>query len=203
MTKPIKVFVSYSWGIEEETRIVDEIEKLCPPRGIKLIRDRNEIQHGELIENFMNDLSGSEHIITIFSKPYFKSKWCMFELLRIWQKGDFQERTYPVIADDIDLQNSSYRIDEVDHWQNKHQKLKTRLDGRDPSLYIEEYKQLNLLRDISQDVNNLMVFAAGRLTTPLDQLREENYAQILDQIRRIPSSFIAEIEMFIWIMLDQ
>lgn len=180
----VKVFVSYSWGIEASTGIVDEIASYCQtPRTINLIRDRDAMQHGDLIMDFMNHLSGGEHVLTVFSKPYFKSKWCMYELLKIWQKGDFKERTHPIIADDCDLQNDIYRINTAKYWIGKHRELEQVLEGEDPSLFIEEFKKLNMLRDIAQHVNELMNFAAGRLTTELPDLRAQHYTQILNLIQ--------------------
>jgi hypothetical protein len=182
VSDPVNVFVSYSWGVERDTGIVDELEALCPARNIRLIRDKNTLQHGDLIEQFMNELTGGEHVITVFSKPYFQSRWCMYELLKTWQKGDFQPRTHPIIADDCDLQDAEYRIGVVKHWIAEHQKIWRLLDGQDPSPYVEEIKKANLLRDISQNASELMNFAAGRLTTPLADLRAQNYAQLLDNI---------------------
>lgn len=182
MTNKKAVFVSYSWAVEDETNIVDEIETLCPARDIDLIRDRNELKHGDLIDDFMQRLSGGEHIITVFSNPYFQSIWCMYELVEIWKSKKFQQRTHPVIADDCDLQSARYRMDTVEYWVEKYQKLDQLLKGRDPSLLVEEFKKLKLLRNISQEANDIMNFAAGRVTTKLSELRDQQYAQILDQI---------------------
>ncbi len=187
MPDPVSVFVSYSWGVEEDTGIVDELEVLCSTRNIHLIRDKHAMRHGDLIAQFMNTLTGGEHIITVFSKAYFQSRWCMYELLRTWQKGDFQERTHPIIADDCDLQDAAYRIGVVDYWVAAHNEISRLLDGRDPTLYVKEIEKANMLRDISQNANKLMNFAAGRLTTPLDQLKAQNYAQLLDCIQPIQS----------------
>lgn len=189
----LNVFVSYSWGVEHDTGIVGELEKLCQFRKINLMRDNNEIKHGELIQQFMDKLTGGEHIITVFSKPYFQSPWCMYELLKTWQKGDFQQRTHPIIADDCNLQDAAYRIGVVDYWITEHDKIRKLLEGRDPALFVEEFKKANLLRDISQNANELMNFAAGRLTTPLEQLKAKQYAQLLDLIcplYEVPSTAI-------------
>jgi hypothetical protein len=177
------VFVSYSWSVEHGTGIVAELENHCPSRNIRLLRDNNEIKHGEPIQQFMDKLTGGEHVITVFSQPYFQSPWCMYELLRTWQKGGFQERTHPIIADGCDLQDMAYRIGVVDHWIAEHDKIRKLLEGRDPALYVDEYERANVIRDISQNASKLMNFAAGRLTTPLAELRAQDYAPLLDGIQ--------------------
>lgn len=176
MADPVSVFVSYSWSTERDTGIVNELGKQCASRNIRLLRDNNEIKHGELIQQFMDELTGGEHVITVFSKPYFQSSWCMYELLKTWQKGDFQQRTHPIIADDCDLQDAAYRIGVVDYWVAEHQKIEAMLKGRDPALFVKEHENANMLRDISQNANELMNFAKGRLTTELAELKAQNYA---------------------------
>lgn len=194
MINPVSVFVSYSWGVERDTGIVAELKNHCKSRNIHLLQDNNEIKHGELIQQFMDKLTGGEHVITVFSKPYFHSPWCMYELLRTWQKGDFQQRTHPIIADDCDLQDAAYRIGVVKHWVAEHEKIRQLLDGQDAALFVEEFKKANILRDISQNANELMNFAAGRLTTPLAELKAQNYAQLLDRIQPVkPSDVQAEL----------
>ncbi|MEZ5537534.1 MAG: SUMF1/EgtB/PvdO family nonheme iron enzyme [Thiolinea sp.] len=177
------VFVSYSWSVERETGIVAELEKHCQSRHIHLLQDNNEIKHGELIREFMDKLTGGEHVITIFSKPYFQSPWCMYELLRTWQKGDFQQRTHPIIADDCNLQDRDYRISVVKFWLAEYAKVSASLAGVDPSLIGKEYEKANIIRDISQNANELMNFAAGRLNTSLADLRTRDYAPLLESIQ--------------------
>lgn len=169
--------------MKRDTGIVETLGKLCPERDIQFIRDSNTLQHGELINDFMDNLSGGEHIITVFSDTYFKSTWCMYELLTTWQKGNFKDRTHPVIVDDLYLQDEDYRIGLTDFWKAKYEAAESKLAGRDPTVFIEEHKRVKLCRDIYQNINELINFAANRLTTPLDQLKAQDYAQILDQIR--------------------
>ena len=182
MTKPVKVFISYSWAQEKHTRVVDELEGLCHQRNIQLIRDKNEMQHGDLIKDFMDQLSGSEHIITIFSDAYFRSTWCMYELLTMWQRGNFQTRTHPIAIDGIDLQSDQYRMAVTDYWQEKFEATESSLRGRDPTVFIDEHKRVKHYRDYYQNINELLNFAAGRLTTPLELLKQQGYAQVLDKI---------------------
>lgn len=183
MVSPVKVFVSYSWDVERDTGIVDELEEQCLQCAIQLIRDNNTLLHGGLIQEFMDQLSGGEHIITVFSESYFRSKWCMYELLSTWRKGDFKDRTHPIILDGCNLNDDEFRIGLTDFWEGKYKALKARLDGRDPIDFIEEQNQVKWYRDIYQNINELLNFAVGRVITPLEQLKEQHYSQFLDRIK--------------------
>lgn len=185
VSESINVFVSYSWAVEEDTKIVDELDRLCHQRGIKLIRDNNTLKHGDLIEDFMKKLSKGGHVITVFSKPYFQSKWCMYELLCIYQKGEFEQRTHPVIADDLDLQDRAYRLGLVKYWQKQYEKIKLEIKDFDSELVVDEINDAKLYRDISQKINEIVKFAADRVTTPLAELQKQNYTQLLDRIKLV------------------
>lgn len=211
MSVPVKVFVSYSWAIERDTGIVDELGKQCEVRNIQLVRDNNTLQHGDLIRGFMDQLSGGEHIITVFSDAYFKSKWCMYELLSAWQKGDFKDRTHPIIVDGCNLKDDDFRIGLTDFWKGECQALETKLKGRDPVDFIEEHKQVKWYRDIFQNINELLNFVAVRMTTPLEQLKEQHYAQLLDRIRPVQTGddylpdaeFLEEIKKYLALDLNK
>ncbi|MCP5251081.1 MAG: toll/interleukin-1 receptor domain-containing protein [Burkholderiales bacterium] len=211
MTSPAKVFVSYSWKVERDTGIVNELEQLCRERDIQLVRDSSTMQHGDLIRDFMDRLAGGEHIITVFSDAYFKSAWCMYELLTTWQRGDFKNRTHPIKVDGIDLQDDDCRIDLTEFWETKYESAKSKLAGRDPTVFIEEHKRVKLCRDIYQNINELINFAASRLTTPLDQLKAQQYSQLLDQIRpqgidehgQADNGFLAEIKALLAVDLKK
>lgn len=186
MAKPVKVFVSYSWEQEKHTRIVDELEGLCRQRNIQLIRDKNEMQHGELIKEFMDQLSGGEHIITVFSDTYFRSDWCMYELLATWNKGNFKDRTHSLLIDvNCNLGNVKYHDDIISYWEDKEKRTDELLNGKNLKNRKKLYDKSVLYRDISQNIDELLDFSAGRVITHLKALKEKNFSQILDQINPV------------------
>lgn len=188
MPRPVKVFVSYSWATKNQIPIVDEIGKLCPERDIQLIRDNTALKHGEPIDKFMDELSRGDHVITIFSKPYFESKWCMYELLSMSNRDDFEKRILPVITEDCQLGESDFRLQLVNFWNQKFQQERAKIEGIDPLLIQEEIKHVELYRNITQDINKIMNFLAKILITPLTVLSSENYARLLDGIAPIKAT---------------
>ena len=185
MSESINVFVSYSWGVEKDTQIVEDLDSLCQQRGINLIQDNKTLKHGDFIKKFMDELSKGEHVITVFSKPYFESKWCMYELLCIYQPGDFGQRTHPVIADDCDLKDQDYRLKLVDFWRERFELTQDKLKKYDTLTVQSEYRHVELYRDIYQNINKLVNFAADRVTHSLTELKKQNYAQLLDRIKPV------------------
>jgi TIR domain len=188
MSESIKVFVSYSWATENDTHILDEVDKFCPPRNLMLIRDCKTLKHGEPIDKFMNELTKAEHIITVFSKPYFKSKWCLYELLKIYQRGDFEQRTHALIADECNLQDEDYRLHITDFWTDKFNALDKKLKGHNTLDVMSEYEYLDLYRKIYQNINEIVNFASRRVTTKLPELRAQHYEPLLANLAPIKTS---------------
>ena len=192
MTKP-KVFVSYSWKVEKQTNIVAELEEQCQLREIELILDKNVLKHGDRIKTFMDDLAKAEHVITVFSKPYFKSKWCMYELLHTFDKGEFQKRAHHLIADDCDLKDADYRIAISDFWKEQDSLAEARITGRDARFIQDEVEYAKQIHNIFEKINVMMNFAAGSSITELSDLKANNYTQLLDSIKLAP---VAETPKF-------
>lgn len=189
----VKVFVSYSWGVENDTGVVTELQRLCRERDIELIRDNEAMKHGDSINAFMDDLSSARNVITVFSDAYFKSKWCMYELLKTWWAGGFEQRTHPINADQCALDDDAYRANLVTYWKNKYQEAQKRWANHEPDTVLDERKHLNIYRDISQNISTILACAHQRVTTPIVDLQAQNYAPLLDAIKRLPPPFIDKI----------
>lgn len=65
----------------------------------------------------------------------------------------------------------------------QHEQVKHEIDGFDPELVDDELNDVKLYRDIYQNINKLLNFAAGRLITPLEELQKKNYIHLLDRIK--------------------
>ncbi len=95
-----KVGVSYSWKEEREGAHHGAVDRFCASlrkAGIEVIRDQDEVQHGECLSEFMRDLGASEFLCVFLSDGYLKSPNCMYELLVAWQRSmdnpkDFRRR---------------------------------------------------------------------------------------------------------------
>lgn len=178
----VNVFVSYSWGVEERTQYVSHIERLCPQNNVQLIRDNNEIRHGDSIDEFMKQIAGGEHIIIVLSDSYLKSDWCMYELLETWGRRDFRKRTHLIIEPDCHLQDMDYRLQVRDYWLDKAEKTKSKLAKYNPEDVSLEYTLLKLYQQIAMDINEILNFIRKLFTTSVDILQQTNFQALFDKI---------------------
>lgn len=116
------VFVSYAWGGESE-KIVDDLERAFAERGIRIMRDKKDIDYKDSIKEFEERLAGGQCIILVVSDKYLRSKSCMFELVKIAEKKEFADRIFPVILPDARIYDASGRIDYIKYWHDEKAKL--------------------------------------------------------------------------------
>ena len=61
------VYVSYSWKVEEQKRIVDKLEQACQKRGIELQQDKKHIGYGDSIRTYMDELTAGRYVVLVLS----------------------------------------------------------------------------------------------------------------------------------------
>ena len=112
------VFISYAWNGESE-EMVDQIEQSLRERGIRIIRDKRDLDYKGSIGEFMERIGRGSCVIVIISDKYLRSPNCMFELVNIADGKDFHDRifqnqgslsaaTYKQIAADLNLDASAF-----------------------------------------------------------------------------------------------
>ena len=89
----------------------------------------------------------------------------MFELLEIAKNGDFRDRIFPIVLSDAKIYNSEDRIEYVQYWEQKIQKLddamktvsSANLQGfrEDIDLYTEIRDSFSQLTNILREMNTL------------------------------------------------
>jgi hypothetical protein len=176
------VYVSYSWTAERETPLVDELGYVCKRHGLELRRDKDRLKHRDLIRTFMDELASSGDIITIFSRSYFESEYCMYELLQISKNGNFHNRIHPIQLNNIALNSPEFQLELVDYWENKTKKLQIEISKRNPSDIIPIIERSAIFASIYQQINQLVSFVSSMLINPLVELRSQGFEPLFRNI---------------------
>lgn len=122
---PARAYVSYSWGVEENTKVVAEIRALCLARKVELVLDKDRVNYGDNIPNFMREIGKARWVFVVLSPEYLKSPYCMFELSSIFKYRADGRNILPVlIARDwlSDANRNTLMADLDQHWQAKAEK---------------------------------------------------------------------------------
>lgn len=137
------VFISYAWGgVREE--FVNEIDSTLQTRGLKIKRDKRELEYKGSIKEFMERIGQGDCVIVVISDKYLRSPNCMFELVEIAENKQFQGRVFPIILDDANIYDPVTWSTYVVHWDEKIEELRAALDRIKRGNTRELDEQLNL-----------------------------------------------------------
>ncbi len=159
-----EVFISYAWGGESE-EITNEIDKAFEHKGIKIVRDKRDLEFKGIISDFMRRIGNGKAVIVVISDKYLKSQYCMFELLEIYQNRDFINRIFPVMLSDAEIIDPISKLDYLTYWKNEKEKLDKAIKehgldaitvvGDDYKTYKRIYDHLGKLTNLLTDINSL------------------------------------------------
>ena len=132
---------------------------------MQLIRDKNALQSGASIQSFKQEIGRAYQVIVIFSEKSLTSEHCMRELTYLHQtsladKSIFQQRVIPVVANEVNIDNSPARLQYVTHWRQLADQLAETSQGiSDAELTAE----LNLYNDIANSLFSSLKWASDIL----------------------------------------
>ena len=149
-----EVFISYAWA-DESKAIADALQKSLEEHGIRLIRDRDELNYKDSIREFMQRLGKGKCVIAIISESYLKSENCMFELLEISKAQQLRERIFPVILADANIYKPLGRVSYVKHWEQEINDLDEALKSLRGQDLSNLQQDLNLYGEIRRSFDNI------------------------------------------------
>lgn len=185
----VSVYVSYAWSEEKQNQLVDTLEAACKARGISLGRDTKRIAYGESIRAFMDKLGAAKQVVLVLSDSYFRSRFCMYELCKIFEHGEFRQRVHPIVLGENRLSEPQERISLVKHWSEKAQELQQELNGLasgvvNPPPTAELRQLLANTAQNQQRMDLLIGILADMNTLTEEEHRRTDFAAVLDRIER-------------------
>lgn len=122
---PVRAYVSYSWGVEEKTKVVAAIQELCKKRKIELVLDKERVKYGDSIPNFMHEIGKARWVFVVLSPEYLKSPYCMYELSSIFKQFEDGRSILPILNERdwiSDANRNALLADLGQHWQEQAEK---------------------------------------------------------------------------------
>jgi TIR domain len=170
---PQNCFVSYAWndrelGDHDREEIVDRLCAEATARGITIHRDRANMNIGDSIANFMQELASGSRVFVILSKKYLRSVFCMTELYEIWndcrrRDNEFLKRILVYSCPDVQIDTSS-RLDHVLWWKERHEDLSQKVEKIGFSaLSVRTFDELRHMRAFQSHIDDILSLIADRL----------------------------------------
>ena len=149
VTEDESIYISYSWASSSMVTV----EYLCTvltDNKIPFKRDKKDCNYTDSIKDFMDAIRAGKLVIVVFSRPYLKSKNCMYELSGILEDSDYVKRILPVVVDS-DTREAGFYKDLCKYWNEQKIQQEKRvedLNDMDPFLAGPEVEKLNEIKKI-------------------------------------------------------
>ncbi|MBI5950754.1 MAG: toll/interleukin-1 receptor domain-containing protein, partial [Chloroflexi bacterium] len=178
------VFVSYAWGGESE-RVVDELERAFEKAGVRIKRDKKEINYKDSIKAFEQRIGRGQCVVLVVSDKYLRSKHCMYELVEINKNQSFEKRVFPIVFDDALIYTMNDRLMYIKYWDDTIENLNRQIDeiSKYSSLrgIFEDFDEYKLIRFHLIDLLNYL----GDINTQsLEKHESEGFSTLINLIKQ-------------------
>ena len=177
----MSIFLSYSTTNKTEA---DAIDKYLRDKGYHVQRDIRDINFKDDIEDFCDQIRDCPAAIVLISDAFLKSRWCMFEILKLMQDREFKEKIIPVRIEDARIYSVEERIDYITFWNKKYQALKKKTKGLERSQSAEVDEEMKLYTYIKTEINSFMTRAARWKLIEYNSLKQTGFTEIIAELEK-------------------
>ena len=142
----------------ESERAVDELERAFAERGIRIVRDKKDLDYKGSIEAFEQRIGQGQCIVLVISDKYLRSEHCMYELLEVDKNLDLRERIFPIVLADARIYKAKDRLIYIRHWDEQIEQLN------------QAIKQVNVMTNLAGITTDLDKYA--RIRANFDHLTD-------------------------------
>ena len=177
------VYVSYNWE-GHSSHIVDFLCFVLENKGIPYLRDKNDCNYKDNIKEFMDAIRAGKTVIVVFSRPYLKSKNCMYELSGILQDPSYKDRILPVVVDDT-IRDDQFYVELVKYWKetkDKQEDIVKQLVAIDPDMAEPQQTKLDEINDVYGLLKVIKDYVDWVNAENLDALCSTRFKTIIDII---------------------
>jgi len=191
----VSIYVSYAWKEEEQNRLVDKLENACASSKTHVLRAGSNCCVTRPA-SAMAIRSGSSwtrsapvgmscwcYVVLVLSEAYFKSPYCMYELLRIYNNQGFRKRVNPIVLSGTRFHDPIDRIPYIEYWETKTAELEAGLKRLKDSKHtlksreiLDGYDKFRMLMD------ELLSILADMHTPPEEVHVDTDFAALLERI---------------------
>ncbi len=177
------VFISYGWGGESE-QIVNKIDQALQSRGITIIRDKRDLGYKGSIGEFMERIGQGNCVIVVISDKYLRSRNCMLELVEIADAKQFRDRIFPVVLEEVHIDDPLKRIEYVKYWEAKRAELAEAIKTLDPANLQGIREDMDLYDRIRDRIAGLTGILRDMNTLTPDMHLDSNFNDLYTAIER-------------------
>lgn len=177
------IYISYNWE-GHSAHIVDYLGFVLENRGIPFKLDKKDSPYTANIKEFMNAIRAGKTVIVVLSRPYLRSKNCMYELSGIMENVDYKDRMLPVVVDDT-IRDDNFYVELVRHWKEKKDKqteIVEKLRDIDPDMAEPAEMKLKEIEQVYGLLKVIKEYIDWANADNLEALSSTQFKKIIDEI---------------------
>ena len=177
------IYISYNWE-GHSAHIVDYLGFVLENRGLPFKLDKKDCPYTVNIKEFMNAIRAGKTVIVVLSRPYLRSKNCMYELSGIMENVNYKDRMLPVVVDDT-IRDDDFYVELVKHWKEKKDKqteIVEKLRDLDPDMAEPEEMKLKEIEQVYGLLKVIKEYIDWANADNLDALSSSRFKKIIDEI---------------------
>lgn len=177
------IYISYNWK-GHSAHIVDYLGFVLENRGVPFKLDKKDCPYTANIKEFMNAIRAGKTVIVVLSRPYLRSKNCMYELSGIMENDDYKDRMLPVVVDDT-IRDDDFYVELVKYWKERKDKqteIVEKLRAIDPDMAEPEDVKLKELEQVYGLLKVIKGYIDWANADNLDALSSSRFKKIIDEI---------------------
>ena len=175
------VYFSYNWE-PKSNNTVDQLCDIVKMRRIPHQRDKENCGYRSDIHEFMNRIRRGYHVVILFSKPYLKSFYCMYEFAGLLEHPDYEKRIHPIIVDPT-IREDSFEKELEDYWKAKRNDRPYKDSLKDKTVnYFTLKRKTEMMNDYINKVPVIVDYLARIDGNTLEDMKEQNYETLLNDL---------------------
>lgn len=189
--KAPEIFFSYAWKDNDNPdreKIVDELYHELLQEGYPVKRDKADVQYGDSIIQFMEELGASANIIVAISDRYLKSEYCMYELHKAYEQSNsdlnnLRHKIYPIRVETVALKDPTVLGTYFEHWEQLETQWAALVAKHSKRITAAQQAQYTRIKSIAGKLGDLLEFLSDLNASTTDVLSQDNFATIKQKIQ--------------------
>lgn len=174
------VYVSYSWSM------MDEVDNMCNAfDGVKMAykRDIKDCTYRHNIRQFEEEIGRGARVLALINDEYLKSINCMYELARVFQRGNVEKRLYPIVS--ITGRRGSEMLTELyEYWEKIYQGKKATLNDLPSGISMQVIDELAYCGLIIGELPKIVSYLTQTNTLTFNDLSSNDYEMLINELRK-------------------
>lgn len=172
------VYISYPWSVMEE---IDSLCGVLEVAGLHCKRDIKDCSYRQNIRSFEEEIGKGAKVLAFINDDYMKSINCMYELACVFQRGDAENRLYPIVnitgSRGTDMQKKLY-----DFWNDEYQKRLIALNELPSGVSLQVIDELSDCDTIIRELPKIVSYITQVNTLNYEKLRENGYERLVKEL---------------------